>query len=238
MKPTFGNVFAYWAFTWDDVKHSLPKGTGLCLNLGCGNGRCRKYVETAGWKWVGLYVDIARRGAAVAGNALHLPLADESFDLVLLWQVIEHIPHPWEVLDEVHRVLKPREQVFGSVSCMEPFHDNCSYFGFTHKGIEQVLTDCGFTNVSVRPGLNAFALITRSWFKHLLGGKRAERIAFTLVRASFLPLLWIYLSLRMAWNLLRRGELGVDYKQTVRWLAKDAPLEFAGHLLFKGHKPG
>jgi len=101
-----------------------------------------------------------------------------------------------------------------------------------------MLADCGFVDIKIRPGINAFSLIMRSWFRHLLGSKWGERIAFLLVRASFISLLVVYLFLRGAWNFLRRGRLGADYKQTVRWLGENAPLEFAGHLTFIARKAG
>ena len=230
------SVLAKWAFTWDEVQHALPSGNGLCLDLGCGDGCHRDWVQTAGWTWIGFDVDVARGGAAIVGDALHLPLADECFEMVLLWQVLEHLSQPWTALLEVSRVLKPGGWVVGSASCLEPFHDVCSYFGFTDKGLEQVLADCGFVDIQIQPGISALSLIARSWFRHLLGAQWGERIAFALMRALFVPSLWVYLFLRRAWNLLRRGELGADYQQTVQWLAQDAPLEFAGHLMFEGRK--
>lgn len=231
-------VISAWAFSWTDVRNLLPEGNGLCLDLGCGHGSHRALVEGAGWTWVGLDVDVRRGGAMILGDALRLPLASESFDLVLLWQVLEHLSHPWTAMSEVNRVLKPGGQVYGSVSCLEPFHDVCSYFGFTYKGIELVLKDCGFTDVKVWPGINAFSLITRSWFKHLLGWQRqtGERLAFRLVRFLFVTLLWLYLFIRKGWNLVKRGELSEDYKNTVEWLACDTPLQYAGHIQFLARK--
>ena len=179
-----------------------------------------------------------RGRALVIGDGLHLPLADGSCGLVLLWQVLEHLPQPWTALLEANRVLEPGGWIAGSVSCLEPFHDVCSYYGFTHRGLEQVLTDCGFVDIQIRPGINAFSLIARSWFMQLLGRTWGQRVAFALVHALFVPSLWVYLLLRHMSNLLRRGRLGADYQQTVRWLASDAPLKFAGHLMFEGHKAG
>lgn len=234
----FGSVLTHWAFAWDEVKHNLPEGSGLCLDLGCGDGRHQAWVERAGWTWVGLDVDFTRGSPTMLGNALHLPLANACFQMVLLWQVLEHLPQPWTALREVNRVLKPGGWVVGSVSCLEPFHDVCSYFGVTQKGLEQVLTDCGFADIQIRPGINAFSLIARSWFIHLLGGKWGEWMAFALVRGLFVPSLLIYLFMRWTWNFLRRGKLGSDYQQTMQWLAQDAPLQFAGHLMFEGRKLG
>jgi SAM-dependent methyltransferase len=51
------------------------------------------------------------RGAAVAADALQLPLATQSVDLVALPHVLEGHPNPHDVLREVERVLMPEGQV-------------------------------------------------------------------------------------------------------------------------------
>jgi ubiquinone/menaquinone biosynthesis C-methylase UbiE len=43
----------------------------------------------------------------LAGDALHLPFADASFDAVICSEVLEHIPDYGPVLQEMHRVLRP-----------------------------------------------------------------------------------------------------------------------------------
>ena len=50
-------------------------------------------------------------GAAVAADALQLPLASQSVDLVALPHVLEWHPDPHDVLREVERVLMPEGQV-------------------------------------------------------------------------------------------------------------------------------
>jgi SAM-dependent methyltransferase len=51
--------------------------------------------------------DLGLTVATVAGDAEALPLADESFDLVLGHAVLHHIPDLPQAFDEFHRVLKP-----------------------------------------------------------------------------------------------------------------------------------
>src|SRR5690606_22246129 len=43
----------------------------------------------------------------VLADARKLPFVDGSFDAVLCLEVLEHVPHPGEVLAEIARVLKP-----------------------------------------------------------------------------------------------------------------------------------
>lgn len=51
----------------------------------------------------------------VTGSGYALPFRDDSFDMVALFDVIEHIDDDQKVLEEVRRVLKPGGQVFISV---------------------------------------------------------------------------------------------------------------------------
>lgn len=43
----------------------------------------------------------------LAADIEHTPLADESVDYVVLDSVVEHVPNPQAVVDEIRRVLKP-----------------------------------------------------------------------------------------------------------------------------------
>jgi ubiquinone/menaquinone biosynthesis C-methylase UbiE len=46
------------------------------------------------------------------GNGLSLPFSDEQFDVVTLWNVLEHIPDDQVFLHEVSRVLRPEGRVY------------------------------------------------------------------------------------------------------------------------------
>jgi len=233
------SVLDNWVFSWDDVQDRLPEGSGLCLDIGCGDGCHKSLIEKKGWTWIGLDIDIARGGADICADIENLPLANNSVSLVVLSQLLEHVPHPWIALKEVSRVLKPGGAVYGSVSCLEPLHDGRSYYGFTHYAIQQVLADQGFSNIRLNHGINAFSLITRNWFRHLLTPKMGERLAFWLVKVTLLTSTWTILLLRRVSSILRRGKVSEDYKRSTEWLKKKSALEFAGHIQFiasKGHE--
>lgn len=55
-------ILENWNFTWDDVQPNIPAGDGVCLDAGCGDGRHRACVESAGLSWMGLDVDVERGG--------------------------------------------------------------------------------------------------------------------------------------------------------------------------------
>lgn len=87
------------------------------LDCGCGMGFYLMVMSTL-WnlELVGLDADVERlhcaeehgiRAELVRGDAQRLPLADDSFDAVLMTEVLEHIPDDAAALSEVLRVLRP-----------------------------------------------------------------------------------------------------------------------------------
>lgn len=96
------------------------------LDLGCGRGEIVRHVARLGAKSYGLdYAEAAVRlsnsimhdepgeHGIMRGDAKKLPYRSDSFDRVLMFDVVEHL-HPWELdacLAEVKRVLKPRGQI-------------------------------------------------------------------------------------------------------------------------------
>ena len=96
------------------------------LDAGCGSGHGTAYVADHGARWV-LGVDVdegAIRAAAqnhTTGRAVfgamdctRLALEDESFDVVVSIELIEHLAQTEPYLSEVCRVLKPRGNYFMS----------------------------------------------------------------------------------------------------------------------------
>jgi len=85
------------------------------LDIGCGEGFFLSNAAKAGYTTKG--IEISRDAAEYAGREFgldveakpfeELRLPENHFDVVTLWQVLEHVPYPLMVLKEVHRILKP-----------------------------------------------------------------------------------------------------------------------------------
>ncbi|MBX7214192.1 MAG: class I SAM-dependent methyltransferase [Thermoflexales bacterium] len=96
------------------------------LDLGCGRGEIVRHVARLGAASFGVdYAQVAVRmtrgvmenepgtHGVARSDAKNLPFATDSFDRVLMFDVVEHL-HPWELdlcLAEVRRVLKPDGQI-------------------------------------------------------------------------------------------------------------------------------
>jgi len=99
---------------------SFPGRPGRLLDIGCGYGFFLKMAEERGWEVVG--VDLDPKGIAYAkerlrvnaflGNLRDVHLPDGSFDLVTLWNVVECVPDPLELLRQLRPVLREGGTVF------------------------------------------------------------------------------------------------------------------------------
>lgn len=92
------------------------------LDVGCGDGAHTIRLARRGYAVVALdfseyILDQARRNVAAnhlehmvrfeRGNLLNLPVADGTFDFVLCWGVLMHIPEVEKAISELARVVKP-----------------------------------------------------------------------------------------------------------------------------------
>ena len=97
---------------------------GVCLDIGCSAGVITAAAAPLFRRTIGLDFDEvafdavepeARRGVQfLRGDAMTLPLADASADVILCAQVYEHVPDDRILFAEMRRVLKPGGVVFFS----------------------------------------------------------------------------------------------------------------------------
>ncbi len=87
---------------------------GRLLDFGCGSGQFLHRMQQLGWETVGLDIcpvvvhNLQKRGYTVwPGTLPHPRLVPQSFDIVTMWQSLEHVHHPRRILREVYQLLKP-----------------------------------------------------------------------------------------------------------------------------------
>lgn len=116
---------------------------GLVLDIGCANQYMKEFLSSK-QNYIGL--DYYQTATAwyetkpdLYGDAQNLPFANQSFDSVLLLDVLEHLPHPETALAEIFRILKPQGILIIQVPFLYPLHDQpLDFHRWTEYGLAQL----------------------------------------------------------------------------------------------------
>ena len=95
-----------------------PHGSTL-LDVGGGPGYFRDAFEGAGARYFALDADVGElaglgdiAAGTVIGSGMQLPFADGSVDICYSSNVLEHVPEPWRMAEEMVRVTRPGGLVY------------------------------------------------------------------------------------------------------------------------------
>jgi 2-polyprenyl-3-methyl-5-hydroxy-6-metoxy-1,4-benzoquinol methylase len=136
------------------------------LDIGCGFGWFEKFaLDQVARSIVGLEPDEADLRAALrdiddgrasfeAGSALELRFPDESFDAVVMWEVLEHLPSDTEAdcFSEIARVLRPGGSLYLSTPhstpltiATDPARWLIGHRHYTRSAVAQLASSAGLT---------------------------------------------------------------------------------------------
>jgi SAM-dependent methyltransferase len=113
------------------------------LDLGCGSLPYREMFAARGASYLGADIDGDPDVLIVPGRPL--PLAAASCDVVVSFQVLEHVRDVPAYLAEARRVLKPRGRLFLSTHGVWPYHPHpTDFWRWTADGLRVTCEDAGF----------------------------------------------------------------------------------------------
>ncbi|WP_296146334.1 class I SAM-dependent methyltransferase [uncultured Flavobacterium sp.] len=108
--------------------NDLNKSKGNILDIGAGTGDFLLVAKNNGWKAVGIEPsEKARNIAKAKGVELKLNLSDfenNSFDIITMWHVLEHVPNLEEQIKELKRLVKPNGSILIAVPNFKSFDAN------------------------------------------------------------------------------------------------------------------
>jgi SAM-dependent methyltransferase len=173
---------------------------GRALDVGCGNGVWLLKLQSLGWSVEGVeFSALACQQARAAGLVVHegsladAGLPSEAFDVVRIWQTLEHVPDPAEVLREIARVLKPGGQLLIGVPnaggwlarAWGPFWFDLDVprhlWHFTAPDLHRLVENSGLRVDSIGYGFyRGYTLLRciRYWYEEWAGYSPAGRAAF------------------------------------------------------------
>ena len=171
----------YFAGVRRDYISELPcDGNVRILEIGCGNGDTGALAISEGkcvcYCGVEVYcpaAEVARRKITevIVGDVenIELPWPSQSFDVLILSEVLEHLVDPWAVLRKLRPLMKPGGQVFASTPNISHYKvvlmllrgqwrltdqgvmDRTHLRWFTPQTFRQMFESCGYCVHQVRP---------------------------------------------------------------------------------------
>jgi SAM-dependent methyltransferase len=146
---------AYWYFRDAVFDAILPAPRGRALEVGCGEGRVTRDLVELGHDVVALdpaatlvraAADVDPVGRYALADGLELPFADDEFDLVMSYNVLQNVADLPRAVREITRVLKP-----GGALCVCVVHPVTDLGDFEDHadGPRFVLRECYFDARSI-----------------------------------------------------------------------------------------
>ena len=165
------------------------EATGSVLDIGAGGGPYREYLQSIGFSYTSqdfcqlnesLINEKKYAAIDVVSDATNIPLDSESFDFVLITEVIEHTPEPMMVIKEAARLTKFGGKVLVTAPTIAGAHQEPFWFygGFTKHWYEYVsnkynleLIHCDYNKTSLDNIFKMNFAILSMTMKGVLRGK-------------------------------------------------------------------
>jgi 2-polyprenyl-3-methyl-5-hydroxy-6-metoxy-1,4-benzoquinol methylase len=147
-----------------------------------------------------------------------------SFDVVTLWDVLEHLPKPTETLKEISRILRKDGVLALTTINHDCFNervlkDRWRYYmppdhlcSFTPAMLSPLLQSCGFTIVRIRHQY-MFEVLADEYLSFLTPSSHSEIIPRLLNKVKKVVYLVLALSSQSLFRLFRSGDLLTVYAQ-------------------------
>jgi len=153
-------------------KHLFHQGTKI---IDVGGKRTEKRglfnIETYGTRFIYVNIDESSHPDIIA-SAENIPVPNSSYDIVIMGELLEHVPDPRTVVIEAHRILKSGGVLLATVPFMIGIHSDPSDYGrYTDSFWKEVAKESGFSKIVVEAQGTLFA-VAALMLQHLFLAKK------------------------------------------------------------------
>lgn len=161
--PITSDIYLQLSAISEDIEKHAHHAKGILVDIGAGKAPYKPFFE----KYIKKYIKMDNHlnkdhPTDVVCDAQNLPIKSSSVDTVFSSQLLEHVPYPQKVVDEIHRVLKPGGICILTTHMANPLHGMPhDYFRFTKQAFRYVLLK-NFDVITIKE--NGGALLSISQF--------------------------------------------------------------------------
>lgn len=174
----------------------LPEGSvGSVLDYGAGNSPYRRFICCDRYVSADVTQNLAGDIDYLIVPGEPLPIAADSFDLVLLLDVLEHVPDPTYVLAEIRRLLAPGGRLIISLPFLYREHETPNDFvRYTVFGMMELLARQQGVLVRISKAGNLYYTLLSLFLERGVGNGERNRLGVAgrtvnRVLRAFVPLL-------------------------------------------------
>ncbi|MFC5345675.1 class I SAM-dependent methyltransferase [Brevundimonas staleyi] len=152
----------------NELRLSKPKAR--YLEVGCGDMRYAKHLDREAWDCVFTDYESRSPGVTLLADAHALPFGSETFDVVVMTEVLEHLHSPELAIKEVTRVLGDSGVLILTVPFMYQLHEMPSdYVRWTEFMLSKTLASNGMSIVKFERRADAIGVLF-TILQHLSSG--------------------------------------------------------------------
>lgn len=205
--PLVENIFAYNRRRRDNWVQLMVKNiseTSKVLDVGAGSCPYRSYFSHCEYKTHDfaqlennqIQDEIGYGNIDFVSDILSIPVEDNSFDVILCTEVIEHVPYPISVIKEFSRILKPNGVLLLTAPLQSGLHQEPYHFygGFTKYWYEKFLSENSFGSIEITPNGGLFTTymsigltICKSFLNNILRFKTWKSFLSIILLVLFAP---------------------------------------------------
>ncbi len=168
-----------WQERFADVKRWKQAQNASLLDVGAGYGDFLHYASKEGWQVSGFEFSPAvaklsreKYGIALAvGDLFEMPFPNQSFDVITMWHVLEHLADPTAVLKRLFELLRPGGVLVLEVPNLDclirksyrvPMTVNLHLYHFSSATLSRLASAAGFKVLRSRAGNTGFLYSRRA----------------------------------------------------------------------------
>lgn len=134
-------------------------------DIGCGEQPFRREIEHAGGMYAGIdLTQNSQNTVDVLATITNIPLPDNSFDIILCTEVLEHVPDTYLAFKELARLTKPSGKIILTVPFAYPLHEEpYDFLRLTRYQIHECAEKSGLRIIELTTSGNELEVIATVW---------------------------------------------------------------------------
>jgi SAM-dependent methyltransferase len=140
------DIFTYCVDKFIQNSSKLIKETDRVLDAGAGDCPHKKYFIASKYE----STDINGSNHTFLCNIENIPVSDETYDVIINTQVLEHVENPQKAIHEFYRILRPGGKLFLTAPQGWKLHgEPNNFFYFTKYGLHLLFRNAGFSVIYI-----------------------------------------------------------------------------------------